>query len=154
MPPSETLPPPTSTAPDLIWVEPVIPPGVSEDTRFQIMTSARQHFERRQDSRLQNAALAAMNDKALQAMDGLKVELKADIKVVSDDLKNKPGKLEVRSVIAIAAAVFVVMLLSFLQSKGVDTAAVTTQTTQLLGSQSSAPAAMPDPTPTHPEPTP
>lgn len=70
----------------------------------------------------------------------LRTSLAGRLDKIENDLAEKPGKLEVRSVIAISSLMFGLMLISFLQRGGVDTASTVQQTRVLLSPGSDIPA--------------
>lgn len=108
--------PPLDTDPDTepTYIEPVIPPGVSEDTAFSIRAQARQHFERMGESRATRKAL------------GIRLER------IEADLAAKPGKTEVRLLMTFAMLIFTVMLMAFLTGHGINTAQAVTDATHLV----------------------
>lgn len=123
MPPaSQTLPPPSPNLDELRYVEPVIPPGVSEDVAFSIRQQSRQHYERRVDTRLLTQAVTSGNSDTFKKLTKLE-----------DDLREKPGKMEVRAIMIFAASVFLLMIYAAFQKNGIDSEKATKNAQQMLG---------------------
>ena len=102
----------------------------------QLLAAQRdQHNERMIEARELRSALTGRLEKVETGIQGVRLDLAA-----------KPGKWEFRAIIGAAVAVFVVMLISFLASRGVDTHQAVQDTRILIG----APAT-PEPAPVVPE---
>lgn len=87
-----------------------------------LLTAQRdQHVERMAEARELRTAVSKRLDK-----------IESDVGEARADLAAKPGKLEVRAIIGISAAVFVLLLVGLLQLAGVNTAHAVRDTTTLL----------------------
>lgn len=116
--------------PDLQYIEPAIPPGVSDDIRFLAIQQAQQHFDRRVDSRTMAARIEAGDRHTHKRLDRIEATL-----------EDKPGKEIVRPLMVFSAGVFLVLLFAVFQLRGINSAEAINNTRDMLGvSGVSAPA--------------
>jgi hypothetical protein len=113
-------------------MEPAIPPGVSPDIAFLARQQAQQHYDRRVDSRATEEAIASSAQATHARFDRVDVEL-----------RDKPGRAEVRAIMAFGGAVLLLLLFAVLQLVGVDTSAAVRDTRELIDLAPEWPVAAP-----------
>ena len=119
--------------PEIVYIDPAIPPGVSADIAFLSRQQAQQHYDRRIDART-----------TLDVMESAAQHTNKRLDKIDADLAAKPGKLEVRAIMGFCAAVFVVLLFAVFQLRGINTAEAVRDTRDLLnvaGAAAGMPAA-------------
>ncbi len=130
--------------PEIVWIEPVIPPNVSPDIAFLAAQQARQHFDRRLDSRATAVTIMTSGRRTNRRLDKLETAL-----------ESKPGKPMVGAIMLFAGGVFLFTLIAALSHNGIDTGAVTRDTTTMFqtitgaasGTAPAAPAPVSSPAP-------
>ena len=132
MPPAELdidAPDTATDAPtNLIWIDPVFPPGVSDDIKYLAGMQARQHFERRLDARTTTGAINAGAKHTNKRLD----KIDTDVLSLREEVRAKPGKGEVRFIIGVSVMMLVVLLVAVLQLRGINTGQVVRDTRDLI----------------------